>query len=295
MYDFINITKVVNSGTGIAERVFIALTDWFVQDGIKTPGPWVEYGDEVRIKETHEFKPGYGFIEFALAPEKNSYNAKNIGDTGFQKFANEVKAIMPGSYDTLHEMFFNLLGKPAIVLIKDSNCGANMWYQVGTECVAANISGTFNTGTTKEGMKGYELTIANTATSVLLYEGDITHWGEIEGLVARLTGEFNDPIVTLDASTSTVTENTEYEYTVMYNDVNDNPQTIVLPETGPSAEFDTQILDNWNNAGFAIVLRIFNEFTEDTTRTGDITAEQPVIMGGFNEGFDGGFDFNISN
>lgn len=293
MYSFINLQNPLHTTPGIAERVLIALVDWFDIDGIKSPGLWADYGDEVTIKEAHEFKNGKGFISISLAPEKNSYDAKTIGDTGFQKFANEIKLMVAGSYAELHEEIYNLVGKPIIVLIKDSDCPADMWYQIGTECVAARLSADFSTGATKDGAKGYQLTISNTAEKVYLYEGDITYLGEVDPLIARLTGNKTGDTVTLDASQSTVYGTTVYEYIVLYNDIDGTPTSITLPETGNSAEFDVADLTDWNNEGFAIQLIITNEFTTDTTRSSDVTDERPVIMGGFSEGFNTGFDFNI--
>ena len=294
MYSFINLQNPLHTASGIAERVLIAPVDWFVSGGIKSPGVWVDYGDEVTIKNNHVFKNGKGFVTIFLAPEKNSYDAKTIGDTGFQKFANEVKMMVAGSYADLHEEIFNLVGKPVIVLVKDSDCPADMWYQVGTECVAARISADFSTGSTKDGLKGYQLTISNTAEKVYLYEGDITYLGEVDPLIARITGNKVGSAVTLDASASTVYGTTIYEYIVLYNDIDGLPSSITLAATGDSASFDTSELTDWNNEGFAIQLIITNEYTTDTTRSSDVTDERPLIMGGFDEGFDAGFDFNIA-
>lgn len=292
MYSFANLKNPIHTAPGIAETAMIALTDWFAPGGIKSPGAWAAYGDGVRIKDTHIFKTGQGFIKYSLAPDKNSYDSKTIGDTGLQKFANEANIMLPGSYTDLHELLYNLVGQPVIVLLKDSDCPADMWYQIGTDCVPARISSAFSTGTTKDGNKGYILNITNTAEKVYLYEGDITYAGE-DPLIARLTGQKTGDIVTLDASTSTISGTTVYEYIVLYNDVDGVPQSITLPETGNSASFDIALLDNWNGAGFAIQLIITNEWSTDTTLSGDVTDEKPVIMGGFDEGFDGGFDFNI--
>ena len=291
-YQFINLKHPIRTTPGIGERAFVALLEWFTPGGVKSPGAWVTHGDEVRIKDSHEFLPGEGFNEYLLAPEKNSYEAKTTGDTGMQRFANEVKLFLPGSYATLHEIMYNLVGQPVIVLIRDADCPAGIWYQIGTECIPARIAADFETGTTKEGVKGYLLTITNTATKVYLYEGDITYPGEGLELKARLTGGIAGSAVTLDASASSTYGTVTYQYTVHFNDVDDNPQSIVLPETGDHATFDTAILTNWNGAGLAVVLSITNGVNTDKTRTADPEDQRPLILGGFDEGFDTGFDFN---
>ncbi len=293
MYSFINLKKPKNTITGITDEVYIALLDWFEPNGIKQPGMWVEYGDEVLIKNTHTFLPGKGFLKFSLTPNKNEYNAQCIGDLGFLKFANEVKALLPGTYATLHETLYLLTGKAAIVLVKDADCASRMYYQIGTENIAARIAASFSTGNTKDGNKGYVLSITNTAEKVFLYAGEITFQGENSALIARLVGQKNGNIITLDASTSSILSNTTFEYVVMYNDVQDSPQEIILPDTANSAAFNLNILTNWNNAGFAVKLTAIDGVITDTTLSSDIDPEKPFIQGGFDEGFDTGFDFNI--
>lgn len=292
MLSFTNLTNPRNTGSGVAEKMLIAHKNWF--QSIKSPGAWVNPGDDVVIKDTHIFKPGYGFISIALAPEKNSYDAKTIGDTLFQKLANEIKVQVPGSYAELHEEIAMLMNQPLIILIKDSNCPANMYYQIGTDCVAAYLAADFSTGTTKDGLKGYTVTITNTAEKVLLYEGDIQYQYETGGLIARLTGTLEDTTVTLDASTSTTIGNVTYRYDVYYNDNQDNEQMITLPDDTDSATFDLALLEDWNQAGFAVKLTITNDLGGmDYTRSYDEEDQRPLIFGGFDEGFNEGFDFNI--
>lgn len=292
-FDLTNLKKPRNTSSGVADRVFIALVEWFIDPGgIKSPGFWAQLGDGVLIKDAHEFKPGRGFIELRLAPEKNKYDAKTIGDTGFQKFANELNVFVPGSYVDEHELMFNLLNKPVIALIEDSNCPASMLYQVGSSCVYAYVSPGFSTGTTKEGVKGYILNIQNTANKVYLYQGDII--AGPEPLVAKLNGSIAGTTVSLDALDSIIYGTMQYEYTVYYNDTNGDLQTIVLPGTTDDTSFETSILTDWNEAGFAVKLKISNEFESDSTISSDSIGERPYFAGGFDDGFDDGFDYNIT-
>lgn len=293
MQSFFNLNNPVNTGAGVAEKILLAHKNWFVS--IKSPGYYEQPGDDVVIKDTHIFKPGYGFISIALAPEKNSLDAKTIGDTLFQKLANELKVFIPGSYAELHEEIWQLMNQPLIVLIKDSNCPANMYYQLGTDCVAAYLAADFSTGTTKDGIKGYSATITNTSPKVFLYKGQIQYLFETGGIIARLTGFLlEDNTVNLDASTSTLIGDCEYKYEVFYNDINDNPQSIQLPITDYQGTFLLSDLINWNGAGFAVKLTITNNLGGmDYTRSSDVSDQQPLIMGGMDGGFSDGFDFNI--
>ena len=124
--------------------------------------------DQVKVKTAHLFNVGRAFAKFLLAPEKNKLDAKTIGETGFNKLDQEASIFIPGSYAEVHEAVKNLLNTPLIVLVKDSQCGAHMYYQLGCDCVFAYLKGDFSTGTTKDGTKGYTCTITY-AGGILLY------------------------------------------------------------------------------------------------------------------------------
>ncbi|MFC4261932.1 hypothetical protein ACFOWM_03515 [Ferruginibacter yonginensis] len=175
-YVYANLKTPQNVQSGVADYVLIAREADFAVDGIKCPkAPFTNPGDEVRIKEDHEFLPTKGFAKFALAPEKNQLSAKTIGDKGFQKLDFEASVFIPGSYAELHETVKNLMNVPLVALVKDSNCEANMFYQLGCDCVKAYLSVDFTTGTTKDGVKGYEGKLTYSNGYVQLYEGEITY------------------------------------------------------------------------------------------------------------------------
>lgn len=159
-YTYANLKTPQNISSGIADYVLLAPVSDFTDDGIKCPiAPFNNPGDEVKIKTAHQFNAGKAFAKFLLAPEKNELNAKTIGDLGFQKLDFELKIFIPGSYAEAHEAVKNIINTPLIVLVKDSNCPANMWYQLGCDCQYAWAKFDFSTGTTKQGNKGYDGTI----------------------------------------------------------------------------------------------------------------------------------------
>jgi hypothetical protein len=167
-YTYANLKEPKNLGSGISDFVLIAPVKDF--DSIKAPtAPFTNPGDEVTIKTAHVFKDDKAFAKFALAPEKNSYDAKTIGDTMFQKLDHELKIFIPGSYAEAHEAVKNIINTPLIVLVKDSNCGADLWYQLGNSCVYAYAKFDFSTGTTKDGVKGYSGTVTFQSESILIY------------------------------------------------------------------------------------------------------------------------------
>lgn len=168
-YAYKNLKSPQNVTSGIADYVLLAPVAWF--DEIKAPvAPFTTQGDEVTVKSPHVFVTGKAFAKFLLAPEKNSYDAKAIGDLGFQKFDHELKIFIPGSYAEVHETLKNLLNTPLIVVFKDATCGANMWYQLGCDCTYAYLKGDFATGTSKDGTKGYTCTVSYQSDSVMIYK-----------------------------------------------------------------------------------------------------------------------------
>ncbi len=175
-YAYGNLKTPRNTQSGVGEFIYLAPVSDFVEpDGIKCPAaPFVNPGDETVIFEDHVFVDGKMFSKVILAPEKNQLNAKTIGDRGFQKFDYSLEIFIPGSYPEVHEAVKNWLNTPMIVLIKDSDCAANMYYQLGCDCTYAYISGDFSTGTTKDGVKGYTTTITYQNGYIQTYAGAIS-------------------------------------------------------------------------------------------------------------------------
>jgi hypothetical protein len=179
-YVFQNLKNAQNIDSGIADFLLLAPVRDFATDGIKCPtAPFTEPGDEVKIKQDHVFKDGKGFAEYLLAPESNQLQASTIGDIGFKKLDQQLTILIPGSYAELHEAAKNILNVPLIVLAKDSNCPANMHYQLGCDCVYAWASNEFGTGTTRDGKKGYTITINYLQGYIQLYTGAIQRLADV--------------------------------------------------------------------------------------------------------------------
>lgn len=187
MYAYDHLTEPRNTTSGVATKLLLGFVSTF--EDIKCPeAPFTNPGDEVTIRSPHTFKTvDDGFIELLLAPEKNRLQLSTVGDKGFQKFNENITAMIPGSYAAQHEAIKNMLNKPLIILIKDSNCDENMWYQLGCDCEAAYLTAAFDTGTTAEGNKGYEVTFSVMTNYVALYT-------PVDGL-----GDPIDPITQLKA------------------------------------------------------------------------------------------------
>ena len=170
IYTSINLKNPVNTASGISEFMAIAQVVDFEEGGIKCPvAPFSAPGDKSKIKTAHVFKTDKAFAKIIFAPEKNQLNAKTIGDTGFNKLDFELDFFVAGSYAELHEAMSEYLNRPLIVLVKDSNCESDFWYQIGCDCVYAYLKVDFSTGTTKDGVKGYNGKVTYQNSIILQY------------------------------------------------------------------------------------------------------------------------------
>lgn len=158
-YDLVNLLEPQNASTGVSDFVLIARESDFEADGIKCPAaPFTALGDKVTIKTAHVFKEGRGFLKFNCAPRKNKLDASAIGEFGFAKLDVMFEFVLAGSYAALHETVSELVNVPLIMLFKDSNCSADMYYQLGCDCDKAYIKPAFASGTSGgEGIKGYTI------------------------------------------------------------------------------------------------------------------------------------------
>ncbi len=226
-YVYANLTNPQNTASGVGEYVLLAPASSFLDDGgIKCPAaPFTQPGDEVTIKEAHEFKTGEGFIKVQLAPQKNQLNGATIGDRGFSKLDLTLDLFIPGSYPIVHEAVKNWLNKPLIAMIKDAECLANMFYQLGCDCASAWLTVDFSTGTTIEGVKGYAGKLNYQNGYVQVYMG---------------------PAPTIKGSSSTVTP-PSYNKTLTFTTGTDYQAdtaggvgvTIVAAATGDTAKYDS--------------------------------------------------------
>ena len=170
-YDLVSLKEPKNASTGVSDFVLIARLSDFVEGGVKCPvAPFVALGDKVKIATAHEFKEGRGFLKFITAPRKNQITAGSIGEFGFAKMDPKWEFVIPGSYAELHESISSLLNVPLILMLQDSSCEENMWYQLGCDCLQAYITAEFSTGTTADnGIKGYKIVANCPSEAIRLY------------------------------------------------------------------------------------------------------------------------------
>jgi hypothetical protein len=97
----------------------------------------------------------YGFAKFDLLPQKNKLGAKTVGDLGSNKQNWELEFVMGGISAALMEQVEAIMNVPHVILVPDANCDADFYYQLGCDCTSAWVTSDFETGTTKDGTKGY--------------------------------------------------------------------------------------------------------------------------------------------
>lgn len=171
-YEFTNLLQPQNTTAGIADFILIAPLLDFVEGGIKCPeAPFVNPGDEITIREAHEFHPDRAFAKLVCAPRLNQITAAATGDLGFKKLDVVLDCFVAGSYKELHEAISKYMNVPLIVLGQDATCGANLWYQIGCDCLQAYLDPSWASGLSSgEGKKGYNLKFSAPSESIRLYD-----------------------------------------------------------------------------------------------------------------------------
>lgn len=149
-----NLPSWSNAGAGLSAVAYVAPVEWFTAIS-SVQAPFTNLGDGVQIRNAHTFIAGKGFLRIACAPKSNSLDANVTGDPGFVKQDQKATLFFPGNTPELHETYQTLLNVPLIVLVKDSDCAANLYMQLGCDCEGAFLGGPFNTGVSGSGKKGF--------------------------------------------------------------------------------------------------------------------------------------------
>lgn len=155
---YTNLSKPKNTKSGIAEWVWLAFIDDFAT--INKPPATGTKEDRYTIATAHVFKDvANKFMKFRLLPGKNGLSMKTSGDAGAQRAATSVNIFIPGSYIEAHSTVSDMINQALMAIVKDAECSANQYYQIGGDCAGAYLTVDFTTGTTVDGVKGYTGTI----------------------------------------------------------------------------------------------------------------------------------------
>lgn len=172
-YAYKHIDSPKNVGSGVADEFYFAPKSAFTAIQCP-PATGTNPGDTVTIATAHTFPANAGFTSVLCAPFKNALTATTVGDIGATKHEQKLEVFVPGVSPELNEMMANLKNEPCIVLIKDSNCAAGVYYQMGCDCAFAWASTEFTTGTNRDGAKGWKVTFTYFTDAVLLYTAAVT-------------------------------------------------------------------------------------------------------------------------
>lgn len=158
--------------SGVSDHFFFAPVKEMAS--IKCPAT----ADDVVIAAAHTFTDAVdgGFYKVVCAPAKQKLSASFSGEPGSLKVMKKFEVFVPGSEAELHQLVKHLMNEPLIILTKDAECDADQYYQLGCDCNYAFLAadGGWESGTTKDGQKGYKLTFEYPSTSVLVYTAAVT-------------------------------------------------------------------------------------------------------------------------
>lgn len=173
-----SVLKVAHVGSGLADIALWAPLTSFDTNGVQVPnafGVATTNAELVSILSDHVFLLDHGFIKLQAASGKVSLEAKLVGDPGSKKVMQQAKVFIAGSDPDLHAQIMLMMNQPSVWLFKDPDCNDPQYYQLGSECVGATlVDGTFSTGTTRDGVKGWEFTVEFPSPSLWIYKGALT-------------------------------------------------------------------------------------------------------------------------
>lgn len=147
---------------GYKNVVFFAPVDTFTDIALPTTTP-AALGDKYKISTAHTFPTDEGFISMLCKLHSVVVTGETVGEDG----ANEVmfKAVFTllGDGAMTQEQVLGLLNASNIWLLKDAECHAGTYVQLGNECKPAETKVSFDSKSTKEGMKEYTLELSSKA------------------------------------------------------------------------------------------------------------------------------------
>lgn len=159
---------------GVKPVFLVAHKDWF--DVIAEPDADADEdgsGNSSNISGNHTFLPDYGFVKFEIADRTGKFTAEEVGDPEFEA----VNVMGEGMYPGWNPLLATYLGKnfEGIILMQDSRCEANLYYQIGAICTLARKENwKYETGVSGGGdKKGFTLKYAAYQDKLLFYTGAI--------------------------------------------------------------------------------------------------------------------------
>lgn len=145
--------------TGGYKNVFLfaSRADFLLLSGVITPA--VNLGDKVTISAAHTFTAPKGFIEYACKTHSVTLKSTTVGEDSEQELEHTAEFIILGDSASTQEQIQRILNDDVITLLKDADCAANQYVQLGNDCVFPTFKVEFDGKTTKEGKKQYKVSV----------------------------------------------------------------------------------------------------------------------------------------
>lgn len=162
MPNYGHITKNANPEAGTGgyknELLFAPLADFL---SLKAPviGGTPAIGDSKTIGTAHTFTSPKGFISYAAKVHSANGKGATVGEDSAQELEYTYEIAFIGDGPNIQEQLERLINDDVIVLLKDAECGANQYIQLGNDCVLPTIKADFDSKTTKEGKKEWKITV----------------------------------------------------------------------------------------------------------------------------------------
>lgn len=161
-----------NTSGGYKNVVLWAPRDTFTLIKVPTTTPSA-LGDTLKITAAHTFPTDEGFISWLCKQNSVNLNGATVGEDGANEMEWKTKFVLLGDGASTQEQITAMLNADNIFLLKDSNCLAGGPYvQLGDECNCPVASVSFDSKTTKEGLKEY--TVELTGKKKFFYSGTVT-------------------------------------------------------------------------------------------------------------------------
>lgn len=117
-------------------------------------------GDKVKITAAHTWAANLGAYKWDAQIHTVKLTTATVGEEGAYELEHTAELVVLGDNPSTFEQMVQALNDDKVIWLKDADCIENDSYvQLGDDCVPVTASIAFDGKTTKEGQKGYTVTI----------------------------------------------------------------------------------------------------------------------------------------
>lgn len=160
MPNYANIVKNANpfGDSGGYKNVFLFAPRADFLAIVAPAGDGTTIGDTLQIDTAHTFTAPKGFISWDAKQHSVTLKGTTVGDEGSLEIEYSAEFSIIGDGATKAEQLQRILNDDVIALLKEADCVAGDYIQLGDECVSPTFKVEFDGHTTKEGKKEYKVT-----------------------------------------------------------------------------------------------------------------------------------------